>query len=100
VTETGLPISLSTNGVSIAIAGSWTAVVAGRDEMVGTGGEDVNRSVTRSAPLHPTNRQLSATAAALMRSRSPDAFGRERRVHVAEAQVRDDGIEVVMRDEL
>jgi len=32
--------------------------------------------------------------------RRPDAFGRERRVHVAEAQVRDDGIEVVMRDEL
>jgi hypothetical protein len=71
--------------------------------MVGTGGEDVNGSVTRSVPLHPTNRQPSATAAAaLMRSplRRPDAFGRERRVHVAEAQVRDDGIEVVMRDEL
>jgi hypothetical protein len=70
---------------------------------VGTGGEDVNGSVTRSVPLHATNRQPSATAAAtLTRSplRSQDAFGREQRVHVAETQLRDDEIEVVIRNEL
>jgi hypothetical protein len=32
--------------------------------------------------------------------RRPDAFGREQRVHMTDTQVRDDGIEVVMRDEL
>ena len=70
VTETGLPTSLSTNGVLIAIAGSSTAVVTGPDErVVGTDGEDVNGSETRSAAPHPTDRQPSAMAtAALMRS--------------------------------
>jgi hypothetical protein len=40
VTETGVPTSPSTNGVSIAIAGSWTAVVTGPVD-AGTG-EDVS----------------------------------------------------------